>query len=224
MLQLLLLPVLLAPALASAAPPPLDRKAELRCVATLALVAYDQQRSAPGWDGFPDLTRRGAHFAGVVQRRLSPALSEDGYRKAVRAEIEALQAEAVKADDPELLAHGAARECMALADAIDPPPVEPSTARCAALSAIAYQDMKAKVGETNEATAMMVLASVLDSEARKEWRTAGKTEAENDVLMGVEREAVAKTSPDDAEAVYRNGEELKLCMASVRPQLEKKPH
>jgi hypothetical protein len=96
--------------------------------------------------------------------------------------------------------------------------------RCAALAAVANQDLRARDGQSDAATGMAMLAAVLESEARKELRAAGKTEAEGDAALGLERETVAATRPDDSERVTRNGEELRLCMEMVKPPSGESPH
>jgi hypothetical protein len=199
---------------------------ELRCVAAFALVAYDQQRGAPGWEGLPDLTVRGAHFSDRVRARLAKASgqADAAIKAAVRQQIGQLQEAAVKAADPQALTHGLVRDCLAMADRIDPPPAEPTMLRCAALAAVAHQDLRAQSGQSDATTAMAMLSAVLDSEARKELRAAGKTGPESDAALGLEREAVATTRPDDSERVTRNGEELRLCMGMVKPPSGDSPH
>jgi hypothetical protein len=199
---------------------------ELRCVAAFALVAYDQQRGAPGWDGLPDLTVRGAHFSDVVRARLAKGRGHDdeAIKAAVRNQISQLQAEAIAAENPQAITHDVVHDCLALADRIDPPPAEPTMLRCAALSAVAYQDLQARDGQSEATTAMAMLAAVLESEARKELRAASKSGPESDAALGLEREAIAATRPDDSARVNRNGEELRLCMGMVKPPSGDSPH
>lgn len=224
--MLLPLSLCLIPAPAAARDFTKDEMQDLRCVAALALVAFDQKRGAPGWEGFPDLTVRGAHFADVVRARLASDSGQDdeAIKSAVHQHIAHLQEEAVKAEDPQTLTQGIVRDCMARAERIDPKPAEPSMLRCAALAAVADQDLRARDGQSDAATGMAMLAAVLESEARKELRAAGKTEAEGDTALGLEREAVAATRPDDSERVTRNGEELRLCMEMVKPPTGESPH
>lgn len=199
---------------------------DLRCVAAFALVAYDQQRGAPGWEGLPDLTVRGAHFTDVVRARLAKASGQgdDAIKSAVQKQIGLLQEEAVAAKDPQAMTQPLVHDCMARADRIDPPPAEPSMVRCAALSAVAYQDLRARDGQSDATTAMAMLAAVLESEARKELRAASKSGPESDAALGLEREAIASTRLDDSERVNRNGEELRLCMGMVKPPSGDSPH
>lgn len=225
----ILLPLLISlmPAPAAARDFTAGERHELRCVAAFALVAYDQQRGAPGWDGFPDLTVRGAHFSDVVRARLAKASGQedDAIKAAVRTQIGQLQEDAVKAEDPQRMTQALVRDCLAQADRIDPPPAEPTMLRCAALASVADQDLRARDGQSDAATAMAMLAAVLESEARKELRAAGKTGPESDTALGLERETVAATRPEDSERVNRNGEELRLCMGLVKPPSgEGSPH
>lgn len=222
---LLALPLMAATPAKTGALPKADRE-QLRCVATLAIVANDQARGAPGWEGFPDVTSRGTHLANRVVDRVvkERGLSQDRVRAIVIEDIRALQEQAIKAKDPQVMADGLVRQCIALMDQIDPLGPEPGMPRCAALASVAHLDMKAQSGPSNEAIAMATLASVLDSEARKELRAAGQSDTQSDVTMGLERERVEQTRTDDAEAVFRNGEDLRRCMAMVKPQPKEVAH
>lgn len=211
---------LLLPAPSAASPSfSADDQADLRCVAALAIAAHEQQRGAPGWTDFPDLSLSAPRLAGLVTGRIGKA---HGFRpEAVRAQalsaIKALQDASATATEPEAQAQDLTRTCLARLAPLDPPPAEPGMLRCAALSSIAYQDMLARDGQTNETTAMAVLASVLEGEARKELRASGRSNAESDTALGLERETIAQTQPEDTARVYRNGEELRLCMEMVKP-------
>lgn len=196
-----------------------EDRADLRCIAAFAIIGYDQQRGAPGADAMPDLSVRGPRVSEVVRARLARerGLSADQTDEQVMRAIKALQDQAVASPDPQAFAGSLVEGCIARMASRVPPPAEPAMLRCAALSSIAYQDMLSSTGQTDAATGMAVLAAVLENEARKELRAQGKSGAESDVALGLEREAIARTNPDDRARVLRNGEELKQCMEMVKP-------
>jgi hypothetical protein len=222
------IPLLFAsPALASAPNLSKNEREQVHCVAMLAILANDQQRGAPGWEGLPDVSSRGRHFADLVVARVMKdrAMTQDEVRALVVSDVKALQIDSVEGRISPDDAHREASSCITVMDTVNPIIPEPSMMRCAALSAVARDDLKTEQGPSGPALGMAMLASVLDSEARKELIVKEKTEAESDVLMGLEREKVAATAPDDTEAVYRNGEELRQCMTMVKPaKSEASPH
>ncbi len=115
------LPLLLAPFPLAAKALSADQQGELRCVAALAIVANDQQRGAPGWEGLPDLTDSGARFADIVRRRIATTggVSDTKITSAVRKQISALQAEAIKSDNPQELTQTIVEPCLAMMAKLD---------------------------------------------------------------------------------------------------------
>jgi hypothetical protein len=220
---------LLAASPAQAGVPALSKgeREQVHCVAMLAILANDQQRGAPGWEGLPDVTSRGQHFADLVVAQVMKdrAMAQDDVRALVVEQVKALQVDSVEGRISTDEAHRQASACIAVMDKVNPVISEPSMLRCAALSSVARDDLKAEQGPSGPSLGMAMLASVLESEARKELIAQQKTEMEGDVLIGLEREKVAATSPEDVEAVFRNGEELRQCMAMVKPaKSEASPH
>jgi hypothetical protein len=227
--SLLIAALLVTSAPVSAAPPRLPQadQRQVHCVAMMAILANDQQRGAPGWEGLPDVSSRGRHFSDLVVARIMKdhGMGQDAVRALVVNDVKALQDLSAKGKISTDAAHREASSCIAVMDAVNPVIPEPSMLRCAALAAVARDDLKAEQGPSGPALGMAMLASVLESEARKEMRAQQKTEAEGDVLFGLERETIAATSPEDGEAVYRNGEALRQCMALVKPTKgEASPH
>ncbi len=179
-----------------AASPPVslnaDQAEQVRCVAALAVAAYDQQRGALGWAGFPWLPDRGKRFSGIIGDRLvkDTGLSRDAIRQAIIGEVAALQ----KRAGPQLEAQTLVRSCIAVMDKVDPPKAPPSLPKCAAMVSIAAQDAAAVDPRSVQARQLSNVAAILDAKAREELRMAGNTERENDVVIGLEKEAIAAQS------------------------------
>jgi hypothetical protein len=183
----LLIPAIAIINLAAAPPAPLtpDQAKQIRCVATLAIVANDQTRKAPGWEGMPDVRKTGAHFAGVTGAALMKETGrtrEDMKSEFLRA-VSALQAQPRGAD-----MRGQAQACIALMTKLDPPPPPPEPIRCAAMAALAYDDPATRGSNPTLARNLGNIAAILSNKAREKLRVAGKTEAEGDVAIGLERE------------------------------------
>lgn len=184
--------LMLVPQPAFAAPAPLtpEQQAQLKCVAVLAIVANEQQRGAEGWEDVPSLALRGARFSDRVGEAIVKASkqSREDVRRAVLAEVAGLQAEAQGSADPASVLRSRLGPCMAMLDALVPPPRPPSLVECAAALSLAYDDETAHNGMTKAARTMAIFASVLDGRAREELRAAGKSEAESDAVLGLEKE------------------------------------
>jgi hypothetical protein len=162
-----------------------DQAAQIRCVATLAIVANDQARGARGWEGFPDVRKTGAHFAGITGVALMKSTSrtrEEMKAEFVRA-VAALQAQPADTD-----VKGQARSCITLMARLDPPPPPPEPIRCAAMAALAYDDPATRGTNPTLARNLGNIAAILSNKAREKLRAAGKTEAEGDVAIGLERD------------------------------------
>ncbi len=184
--------LLLVPQPLSAAPRPLslDQQARVKCVALLAIVANEQQRGFEGWEDTPPLAVRGAKFSDRVGEAIvkESKRSREDVRGLVLAEVSSLQAEAHSAPDPTMLLRARLAPCMTLLDAIVPPLKPPTLVECAAALSLAYDDETAHNGMTKTARTTAIFAAILDGRAREELKAAGKTEAESDVVIGLEKE------------------------------------
>ena len=188
-----------------------DQAEQVRCVAALAVAAYDQQRGAPGWAGFPWLPDRGKRFSGIVGDRLvkDTGLSRDAIRQAIIGEVAALQ----KRASPQLEAQTLVRSCIAVMDKVDPPKAPPSLPKCAAMVAIAAQDAAGVDPRSVQARQLSNVAAILDAKAREELRMAGNTERENDVVIGLQREAIAAQSKRNRAAGLEDDLDIEHCFA-----------
>ena len=186
--------VVALPSLAASPPPALtaDQSERVRCVAALALVANDQQRGAPGWEGFPWLPERGKHFAGLTGDALVTETGRD--RDAIKAEIlnaiAALQKLSVDVKDPQAATGKIVRSCITLMDRLDPPPAPPTLPQCAAMVALAYQQVSGRDGNSRSAKELSNIAAILDSKARDQLLAEGRTANESDVIIGMVKETM----------------------------------
>ncbi len=190
----LLLLAFVASSASAGVPSPLSlpQAERTRCVALLAIIANDQSRGAPGWDSLPDLQDRGRHFAGVAGASL---MTETGRtREQVRDLIVTQVAQLQKEVTDTAMLDRDARSCIALMDKLDPPPAPPTMPQCAALSAIAYDEVKAREGVSASAQQLGNIAALLNSSARDELRASGKSEAESDRFLGETKEALIAQS------------------------------
>jgi hypothetical protein len=215
---------LLVPALAfaltipafAAAPPPLtvEQKERVRCVAALAIVANEQERGVDDWDSLPPLKSRGSHFAGVVGESLT---GEGGRtREAVRDAILAAVADFQKSGVNEIPAETAIN-CIELMNRIDPPLPPPGLTECAAMVSLAAKQTRESEGFSDNVKLLVTFATVLESRARAKLRSEGKTEAENDVIIGLKKEelsAMAKSKRKGDEAI---GPDMAGCLELAKP-------
>lgn len=213
--------LLLVPQPLSAAPGPLspDQQARVKCVAVLAIVANEQQRGVEGWEDMPPLALRGGKFSdrvGEVIVRESKRSREDA-RGLVLAELASLQAEARTAPDPTALLRERLTPCMTLLDAIVPPPKPPTLVECAAALSLAYDDEVAHGGMSKTARTMAVFAAVLGGRAREELKAAGKTEAESDVVIGLEKEKLMAEFKASQGKETQDKVDFPACFEMARP-------
>lgn len=200
----------------AAAPPPLtaEQKERVRCVAALAIVANEQERGVGDWGNLPPLRSRGSHFAGVVGESLT---GEGGRtREAVRDSILAAVAEFQKSGVNELPADVVV-SCIALMDRIDPPPPPPELTECAAMVSLAATETRKREGFTDNAKLLVTFATVLDSRARAKLRSEGKTEAENDIIIGLKKEEFLKATKARGKNADPVGPDMAGCLELAKP-------
>jgi hypothetical protein len=195
----LLIVALIFPTLAASppvAPMTPDQKERINCVAAMAVAAHDQQRGAPGWEGIPWLKDRGARFAGLTGEAI---MKETGRTQGeVRDEILKAVAEFQKANPEkanlQAIAREKVQECITLMDKLDPPPPLPGMTRCAAIATLAYEDERARSGNSSAAKQLGLIAAALSSYAHDDLRSQGKTQAEGDIAIGLEKEKITKAA------------------------------
>lgn len=217
---ILILPLLLAGVTARAAPPPLTavEAGRVKCVATLAIIASEQERGTSEWDDLPPLGERGGRFAQIVAGELQKAGRNEAEAKAnIVSAIETIQREAGSAADPGAAVHDAATNCIAMLDKAAPPPKPPTPLQCAAAIGLAYEEVKGREGMSKTAKDLDIVASVLDNRARDELRAEGKTEAEADIVIGTEKERLLAQYKAAPEGSRQTEIDFPACFAMAQP-------
>ena len=213
--------LLLMPLPAGAAPAPLnaDQQARVRCVAALAIIANDQQRGVGDWEGYPPLTVRGIKFSDAVAQALmkETGRSHNEVKAQVLAQVSAFQKEAGRAADPAALVREAADPCIVLLDTVVPPPKPPTLPQCAAALSLAFDDVKGREGMSKTAKDLAVFASVLEGRARDEMKAAGKTEAESDIVIGLERERLLAEYKANRKQGTQDKIDFRACFDMAKP-------
>ena len=197
-LMMIAIPLATMAAAPPASPPPsplslnLEQVEQVRCVAALAIAANDQVRGAPGWVGFPWLPDRGKRFAGIIGDRLvvETKMTREAIRDNILREVAALQSRATASTNPQPEAQSLVRSCIAMMDKVDPPKSPPTLVQCAAMVAIAARD--ASGGDQSRQLANV--SAILESQAREELRGQGKTDAQADIVLGLEKETILALS------------------------------
>ncbi len=176
---------LLALAAAASLPSP-AQAVDLRCVATLAIVANEQKRGA-GWGDVDDVQDDGADFAALVGDDIvaKTGMTREAVRDAMIANVAAIQ-------KSKLLPRADVLQCIASMHARVPKAPPPALPRCAAIMGLAYDAVKARDGMTKDAQDLATLASVLTYRAREAAIADGKSMAEADAQLGAERDKAAK--------------------------------
>lgn len=192
-------------AFAAAALPTPAQATEIRCVALLAIVANEQARGV-GWSEYPALAADGARFSGVVGEQLMTATgrTREQVRDLILASVTGLQ-------KAKALPRAEVDGCVTLMRTRAPAPPPPALPRCAAIMGLAYDAVKARDGLTKDAKDLATLASVLAYRAKVELTAAGRSEAQAEIALGLERDAAAEAggAPDA---------ELRGCAALAQPE------
>ncbi|ABD27762.1 hypothetical protein Saro_3327 [Novosphingobium aromaticivorans DSM 12444] len=185
---------------ATAQPTPLTEahRTDLRCAAAFAIVALEQS-DGDALEGWPPLAVRGKRFfADTGERVMKEAgISRDAVRDAIAGEVRSLQTAA----DPDAALTALARPCLARLDASVPPLKVPDLKQCAAIMALAVDEVHAREGMSAAAKDLKTLASVLASREREALVAAGRSGDEADRTLAEAREAMAAEAADGAGGV-----------------------
>jgi hypothetical protein len=201
---------------APSAPPPLtpEQNERVRCVAALAIVANEQERGVGDWDSLPPLKSRRSHFAQVVGETLT---GEGGRtREAVRDAILAAVADFQKSGVNELPAETAIN-CIELMNRLDPPPPPPELPECSVIMSLAAEQSRKREGFSDNTKLLVTFATVLDSRARAKLRSEGKTESENDVILGLMKEEFSKAAKSKGKSDESVGPDMAGCLELAKP-------
>jgi hypothetical protein len=215
--RLRVLALLLVPLLVAAKWPDLsvEQSERLKCVATFAIIANEQQRGVPEWTDFPDLTDRGGLYSdSVIQRiagdlRIQRALVE----QEVVQHISEIQRQSSSEEGSTRVLHTLGESCLADLESVVPEAPAPGLTRCAALLALARDDARAREGMTKAVKDLTVFASVLENRARTSLRSDGRTEAESDIILGTERETLSRAFQEGKAS----GSDFPACFDLAKP-------
>jgi hypothetical protein len=214
-LTLAVIAALTVPAFAAIPAPPLgaDQTERVRCVAALAIVSSEQERGVGDWNSLPRLKSRGAHFAGVVGEILTGQAGQtrESVRDAILAEVATFQ------KSYKTLPTDTVIDCIALMDKLDPAPPPPGLTECAAMVSLAASDVQAREGMSDTTKLMITFATVLNSRARDQLRAQGKTEAENDVVIGLVKEQMVAAAKRKSTDVTEVGPDMAACLELAKP-------
>lgn len=223
-----LLPILMLALSQSAAipPAPLDpvQQRDLSCVAILAIIASEQERGIESALAYPLLTERGATYAGLVGERIMDATgrSREQVREEMLAAVEAQQAMAMAAADPEELLRSEMAVCLPLLDAAVPPKPKPDLTQCAGMLQLAYEEVYGREGLSKTAQDLKTLAAVLDSRARDQLRAEGLSGQESDIVLTQSREGMLAEAKQRESLGLGSDLDFDHCFVLAAPE-EKQP-
>lgn len=211
---------LAAPVAASAPLPPApatvgNKSDDLRCAATVAIVAAEQARGNPRALDLPPLANRGRRYFALVGNR---SVAETGrtpeqVRDALAAEVLAQRKTA--GADPDAALTAAFARCQPRLDAAVPPLIVPDLAQCAALAALGASDRRAEEGDSAEVRTLDTLAFALAGQQRRALARAGVRPADAEAALRRVREEMARAiAAAGADGIERY--DFDRCVAMAR--------
>lgn len=189
-----------------------DHRSTLRCAAAFAIVATTQANgeTLAGW---PPLSVRGKRFfidAGVTVMQ-GAGLDRITVRDLIAADVQALQTAA----DPDAALAALASPCLARLDAAVQPLAIPDLRQCAAIMALAYDELYAREGLTAAARDLKTLASVLAAREREALLSRGQTGDAADRALSQAREAIVAEAGDGQGGIDKY--EIAQCYDLAKP-------
>lgn len=171
-----------------------DRRAALTCAAAFAIVASEQQRGGRAALAFPPMAARGKEYFARFGASTMDATgaSREAVRALLEGEVARLQGEARASGDADATMAATIPPCLARLDAEVPPLPKPSLAQCAAIMAMAYEEVHAREGLSASARDLKTLANVLESRERKALTAQGVTGNAADQRVAEAHEATRK--------------------------------
>lgn len=218
------------PTTAPSLPPRLSaaQQRDIDCVATLAIIANDQERGAPGAEDYPLVVERGRTWAGIVGERVmaEAALPREAVRDAILAAVAAQQARVKDVADPAEIVAAQMAICLPLLDAQVPLERQPSLPECAGLLQLAYDEVYAREGLSPVAKDLKTLAFVLESRAREQYLADGYSGSESDVLLTNLRETLRAEAQARAAQGLGDNVDFDHCftLAAPKPKESSGPH
>ncbi|HUQ14135.1 MAG TPA: hypothetical protein VM055_07660 [Novosphingobium sp.] len=202
------------------APPRLtpERQAALTCAAAFAIVASGQARGEQAALAFPSLAVRGREF--FVRFGAATIDATGASREAVRAmlegEVARFQREAAAGGDPDATVAAVMPACLTRLDAEVPPLPKPSLAQCAAMLALAYEEVHSREGLSASARDLKTLAAVLESREREALTGEGITGDAADRRLAESHDAMLQESLATPAGVEKY--ELATCYELAKPK------
>lgn len=196
------------PKQAPAAPLTLEQTGDIRCAAAFAIVAGQQQRGVASALAYPTMEPRGRTFFADLGERLvaTTGRNREDVRALIVDEVKAFQASAIESKDPNATIDAIMTPCLMRLEAAVPPPPQPSLPQCAAIMALAYDEVFAREGLSSTAKDLKTLATVLESRARAKLREEGNSGNESDIILGTLKAQLA----DEAVTLEAEGKSPNL--------------
>lgn len=189
-----------------------DHRAALRCAAAFAIVATGQA-GGDALAGWPPLSVRGKrYFADTGEAVMKETgLGREAVRDLLAAEVRAVQT----ASDPDAALSALAKPCVARLDTAIPPLLTPNLRQCAAIMALAYDELHAREGMTAAARDLKTLASVLSVREREALIASGRSGDDADRTLAQTREAMAAEAVDGKGGIDKY--EIAHCYELAKP-------
>jgi hypothetical protein len=194
-----------------------EGRAALTCAAAFAIVASEQQRGERAALAFPPLAVRGKEFFVRFGARTMDATgaSREAVRALLEGEVARLQRQALAAGDADATVAATIPPCLPRLDAEVPPLPKPSLAQCAAILALAYDEVHAREGLSPAARDLKVLANVLESRERKALAEQGLAGSAADRRIAETHEAMLRqASTSGGVETY----DLQTCYDLAQPE------
>lgn len=176
-------------------------KRDLSCVATLAIVASEQERGIESALRYPLLSERGRIYAGQIGERVmaETGQSREQVRDAILAAVADHQARVKSVAEPDEVVAAEMGKCLPLLDAQLPAKPKPTLNQCAALMQLAYEEVYDREKLSKMAQDLKTLAFVLDNRAREKMRGEGKSGNESDIILTQIREKMIALQQDQTK-------------------------
>ena len=217
-----------SPLSAQAIPPPdasltlpeldADQKARMTCSAVFAILASEQARGNAAALAYPPLKVRGREYfvrfgAQTIDQN---GATRDAVKVLLEGEVERLQKLAAATGDPQGTLARTIAPCLPRLDAEVPPLTKPSLAQCAAILALASEEVYAREGSGGaEARDLKILSAVVESRQRKALGEQGLTGVQIDKSIAEEHDRMLKEVLASGPGVEKY--DLQTCYDLVKP-------
>ena len=206
----------------AATPLPLTdvHKRDLSCVATLAIIASEQERGVSSSFAYPLLEERGRTYAGLVGERVlkETGLTREQVREEILAAVKVQQDKVQDVAEPQEVVEAEMAKCLPLLDKEVPSRPKPTLNQCAAMLELAYREVYGREGLSKTAQDLKTLATVLDSRAREVMRNEGKSGNESDIILTQLRETMLAEAKEKEARGESSDLDYDHCFALAAPK------